>query len=136
MPHRAVAIAARRGPVLVAALVTLATFVTLLPAQPASPLEVDGGSVAVGARAAATEFYFAEGATREGFQEYVSVLNPGDTTANASLTWDLADAVTGTRSRRSDPLTVPPGRTTVDVNRAVGAGLDARVPVESDRPVV
>src|SRR5439155_106639 len=107
-----------------------------LPAVPGRALLVDGGSVAAGATGTGTEFSFAEGTTREGFQEYVTVLNPSTGEEKATLTWDIVDATTGSRSRRADHLTLPPGRTTVDVNRAVGAGADVSVGVDATAPVV
>src|SRR5688500_3376740 len=82
-------------------------------AVPAGAAVVAVGSDAIGVAAAATQFLSAEGTTRAGSQEYLTILNPGDAEVSAAFTWDLVAVATGERTRRVDRMKLPPGRTTV-----------------------
>ncbi len=77
--------------------------------------------------AATTTFYFAEGYTGEGFQEYLCLGNPDDTEATAEITYLFVDG-----STRPGEVTIPPdSRATVDVNAEVGAGMEVSIMVAS-----
>jgi polysaccharide biosynthesis protein PslG len=77
-------------------------------------------------------FYFAEGYTGAGFQEYLCVGNTGIENAEVDIEFLLGDG-----SERSLHLGVPPGsRSTVDVNSAVGAGVEVAMVVSSLQAVV
>lgn len=93
---------------------------------------IDGGHLVSGARDAARTWYFAEGTTRPGFQEYVTIQNPNETPASCDLTFYLEDF-----SQKKAHLTIP-GRTraTCDVVGVVGSGHDVSTKVTADRPVV
>lgn len=91
-----------------------------------------GGHCATGVARPATTWYFAEGSTQSGFDEWVSLLNPGGGTAHAVLTFTtgkgkkIAHKVDiGARSRKS-----------VHANEVVGAGEEVSCTVTSDIPVV
>jgi serine-type D-Ala-D-Ala carboxypeptidase/endopeptidase (penicillin-binding protein 4) len=105
-------------------------------AAPAGALTVDGGSDALGATAGSTTALFAEGTTREGFQEYLTLLNPATGPVVATVTWDLVDTVSGGRSRSLLTQTIPPGRTTIDVNRALQGSFDVGATVSASGPLV
>jgi D-alanyl-D-alanine carboxypeptidase/D-alanyl-D-alanine-endopeptidase (penicillin-binding protein 4) len=97
---------------------------------------VTGGSSVPAAGVGATSFLFAEGTTRPGFQEYLTLYNPGGSDADATITWDTTDAASGARSRLSRPVTLVPGRTTIDAVREVGPDKDVSVRVDADALVV
>jgi len=82
--------------------------------------------------AAAHNFYFAEGYTGSGFQEYLCLGNPDDfRDAGATITYMFED---GSVQRQS--LAVPAGyRATLDVNGTVGAGRNVSALVQSDLPI-
>jgi hypothetical protein len=92
----------------------------------------DGGHDVVGCAAAGKTWYFAEGTTREGFNEWVCLLNPNSQAVTASFTYMFA---TGNTSRKRYHLP-PESRTTVDVNKEVGGGKDVSIKVTSTEAIV
>lgn len=91
-----------------------------------------GGHDVIGATAPRAAWYFAEGTTRAGFEEWLCLQNPGETAANVNITYML-----GSGETRVQRATVEPkSRKTVDVNLFLGAGQDASCMVNSDAPVV
>jgi peptidoglycan/xylan/chitin deacetylase (PgdA/CDA1 family) len=94
---------------------------------------VSGGSDALGAPGgAAKTWYFAEGTTRAGFDEYVCLLNPGGAVAITEFAYMLGTGQT--IARRYDLL--PGSRTTIHVNNEVPAGSDVSIKVTSSEPVI
>lgn len=92
-----------------------------------------GGHDAIAATAPSTEWYFAEGYTGSGFDQWVCVLNPGNTTANLEFHFQTEEVgprdVTG--------LSVPPRtRASFKVNDILGPDLQNSLKLESDQPVV
>ncbi|MCG2794915.1 MAG: PQQ-binding-like beta-propeller repeat protein, partial [Actinomycetia bacterium] len=81
-----------------------------------------GELVTFGAGAVANgDFYFAEGTTRDGYQEWICLENPGATQIDANIQYMLTDG-----SVRDQPVMLPAdSRTTVDVNLFLGLGVDA-----------
>lgn len=78
------------------------------------------------------DWYFAEGYTGAGFQEYLCVGNPTDTDASVQITYMFVDGTT-----QQQPVAVKAGsRVTVNVNEAVGPGREVSAHVSSDTPVV
>ena len=78
----------------------------------------DGGDVELGCQGGGKTWYFAEGTTREGFEEWLTLQNPGDSEAPVTITFMFSD---GTTQKKG--VTLPPkSRTTVDVNHAVSMG--------------
>ncbi len=103
------------------------TATNLIDGQPTSGKQVFRKELAYN-----TFFYFAEGYTGEGFQEYLCLGNPGEAGIDVAVTYVFAD---------SDPVTetlpVPAGsRVTVDVNAEVGAGRDVSIRTASTDPFV
>lgn len=77
-----------------------------------------GGSVELGSQEASKEVYFAEGSTRIGFEEWITLQNPNDTQASATLEFMMSDG-----SVQKETVSLPPSsRTTVDVGRALSLG--------------
>jgi len=92
----------------------------------------NGGTLSIGAQAPSTAWFFAEGTTRAGFEEWLCLLNPGDLEARVSVTYVFQDATTQTR----DLLLAPGQRFSVFVNEVVGPDRDVAIWVESDQGVV
>lgn len=91
-----------------------------------------GGSDVIGSTCSAKNWYFAEGATQNGFQEWMSIQNPGDTAATVMITFML-----GTGQTMEKAITVDPhSRATVDVNSEVGWGKDVSTKVTTMEKVI
>ncbi len=94
-----------------------------------------GGSDVIGAARASYAWYFAEGYTGSGFDEWVCILNPGNVTASLTLEFQTQEA----------GLMVPNGtynvpahsRATFKANDLLGGGsYQASLKITSDAPVV
>ncbi len=97
---------------------------------------IRGGDVAFGANAPATQWYFAEGNTLAGFNEYLALQNPGGTAANVTLTYldgsgnkTIKTLVVGANSRFTVQVFDPTYGLTPNVSAA-------SVQVSSDQPIV
>ncbi len=91
-----------------------------------------GGHCVIGAGAPETEWFFAEGYTGPGFEEWLCIQNPGATDAHLTITYYPEGGAPITRTH-----TVTRGtRYTVYVNDDAGAGLNICTKVESDQPVI
>ena len=95
-----------------------------------------GGTVAVGLNALQKQYYFAEGTTRDNgkdgtFDEWITIQNPGATSANVVLTYMLE---TGQNIDKSYAV-APHSRLTVDVARDVGINHDVSTRLVSDQPI-
>ncbi len=91
-----------------------------------------GGHNVIATTDPGTTFYFAEGTTRPGFEEWICVLNPGDEAAAVNITYMFSDGTT-----MEQPVTVGAHcRSTISVNAYVPAGLDVSLAIESSQPVV
>ncbi len=77
-------------------------------------------------------WYFAEGCTRAGFEEWLSIQNPNDKKVDLDITY-----MTATGHNVSRSLTAAPhSRATISVNEAVGPDQDVSARVEASLPVV
>jgi len=94
------------------------------------------GHDAFGANGAARQWNFAEGTTLPGFNEYVTLQNPGLTPANVSLHYMDSNSTVTNRSL----VVAAQSRSTVEVfNAALGVGpgvAGVSVQVTSDQPIV
>ncbi len=93
----------------------------------------DGGHDVVGAPLPQTSFYFAEGCTMPGFEEWLCLQNPNAAPTTAHVTFMYTDGSS------SAPLDVPlegTSRTTLNVNQEAGAGKDVSIKVTADAPIV
>jgi murein DD-endopeptidase MepM/ murein hydrolase activator NlpD len=91
-----------------------------------------GGHVTAGAAAPNRTWYFAEGATRAGFAEWLCIQNPGFEPVNAVVTFMLGG---GENIRRTVDIAAR-SRVTLDVNAAVGPEQDVSMAIEASGPVV
>lgn len=89
----------------------------------------------IGATASSTQWSFAEGCTRDGFAEYLTMQNPGETPASVQVTYLTQEAGPLTPQTVSIPAH---SRETVLVNVHAGAGyqLSVRLAVTEGPPVV
>jgi hypothetical protein len=79
-----------------------------------------------------TTFYFAEGYTGSGFQEYLCLGNLGGTEAKAAITYLYKDGTT-----KPGEVTIPPdSRATVNVNAEAGADKEVSIMVTSQQQIV
>lgn len=103
----------------------------LLALAPASGADWGGGSSSAALEGTSESWFFAEGTTRPGFDEWISVLNPGDAPSDLTFRFLLPEG-------EADPLSAvlgPHSRFTLNVNQAVGPGRDVSVQLEAGRPV-
>jgi hypothetical protein len=97
-------------------------------------LGVNGGTALVGVTAAGSQFRFAEGTTRPGFTEFLTLENPGDRSSVAHIEFQPASA--GLALAPLDETVAPHSRVTVVVNDHVPPGTDVSMSVTSDQPLV
>jgi hypothetical protein len=91
-----------------------------------------GGHDVLGANASAKTWFFAEGTTRDNFNEWLCLQNPGNTDAKVTITY-----YTATGQAIDKPWTVPANsRLTVNVNQDAGANQDISARVSSDQPII
>jgi hypothetical protein len=91
-----------------------------------------GGHDAIGSTNTSRMWYFAEGTTRPGFQEYLTLQNPAEADTEVTITYMKGDGST------QEQQVAVPGKTrqTVDVNAAVGPNEDVSMKVESPRVAI
>jgi poly-gamma-glutamate capsule biosynthesis protein CapA/YwtB (metallophosphatase superfamily) len=92
----------------------------------------NGGHDVMGCTSASKTWYFAEGTTRPGFNEWVCLLNPASSATTATFTYMPAN---GESFEKSYSLSAS-SRTTIDVNAEAGAGKDVSIRVTAPTPVV
>ena len=79
------------------------------------------------------DWYFAEGYTGEGFEEWLCLANFEQEDATVNITYVYEDAPPYERQ----PLVIPAGRRrTLNVNAEAGQGRNLSIRVEADRPIV
>ncbi len=93
-----------------------------------------GGSDTIGTASPANTWYFAEGYTGKGFEEWVCVVNPGDSQANLTLRFQTQEE----GEKDVGGLSVPAhSRRTFSVNDLLGGKTyQTSLKLESDQPVV
>ncbi|MDD5448127.1 MAG: PQQ-binding-like beta-propeller repeat protein, partial [Actinomycetota bacterium] len=75
-----------------------------------------------------SDYYFAEGTTREGFQEWICLENPNAKLLNVTINY-----MTNSSPIEPQPVILPPtSRVTIDVNLYVGANCDVAARVTGD----
>lgn len=93
---------------------------------------VTGGHILMGANRAKDSWFFAEGYTGPGFDEWICIQNPGEIPADIEITYYPEQGSALTTSHR-----VPAGsRHTVSVNRDAGSNLSLSAQVDSSVPVI
>ncbi len=92
-----------------------------------------GGHVAAGAGEASSVWYFAEGYTGEGFEEWVCVLNPMENPARLSFYFQTEEGGVVERTGYEVPAR---SRRSFSVNELLGPGYQHSLKLISDSPVV
>ncbi|HEY5531128.1 MAG TPA: right-handed parallel beta-helix repeat-containing protein [Candidatus Anoxymicrobiaceae bacterium] len=94
---------------------------------------ITGGHVTRGASRASSSWYFAEGYTGDGFDDYICVLNPGSHAASLSFHFQTEERGEVVK----DGLSVGAGtRATFKMNDLLGGGYQCSLALSSNRPVV
>ena len=91
-----------------------------------------GGHDSLGANSLDTDWYFAEGTTRQGFTTYIAVMNPNHAAADVTFTYMPGSGSPVVRTHTVEPRS----RFTLDISRDVGTGRDVSTFLRSDKPVV
>lgn len=91
-----------------------------------------GGSCAVGSRQTSTDWHFAEGTTRDGFEEWLCIQNPSGYDTQVTIDYIHAGAYT----LQKKYVVAKQSRLSVFVNGDVGPGQDVSARVHSDTPIV
>jgi len=91
-----------------------------------------GGHCAMGVNSPSTQWYFGEGYTGPGFDEWLTVQNPGGITANLTVTYYVQGGAPITRNH----TVAPTSRYTIPVNVDAGTDLQLSAYVLSDQPVI
>jgi hypothetical protein len=91
-----------------------------------------GGHCAVGVNSASTEWYFGEGYTGPGFDEWLTVQNPGGVDATLTVTYYVQGGAPITRHHTVHPQS----RYTINVGDDAGENLQLSAHVASNHPVI
>jgi len=92
----------------------------------------EGGHVSAGVNQPSTTWYFAEGYTGSGFEEWLCLLNPGEQAAVVKVEY----LTPGGLLKEEQVVVRPWRRETISVNREVGAGRDVSLRLTSDHAIV
>ncbi len=92
----------------------------------------DGGHDSQGCTSPSYSWYFAEGTTRPGFEEWLCLQNPGEETARITVEYMLGTGQTIPRNYEINPYS----RFTIDVVEQLGLDKDVAIRIESNVPVV
>lgn len=99
---------------------------------PPKPKPAQGGGDAAGVVQASTTWYFAEGCTASGFDEFLLLMNPQAAQADATVRFTASDG-----TRKDVGLTIPGySRQTIRANSVVPDKQALCAAVASDRPIV
>ena len=93
---------------------------------------LDGGHCVTGINMPRTEFFFAEGCTRDNFEEWLCIQNATERKAKVKIDYMLGNSETRTQEIEVNPYS----RYTVSVNAFLGGEYDVSVRVRSDRDLV
>lgn len=91
-----------------------------------------GGHCAMGVTSPSTEWYFAEGYTGPGFDEWLTVQNPGGAEAHLTVAYRVQDGTNLVRNHTVGPHT----RYTINVGADAAKDLSLSISVVSDQPII
>ena len=91
-----------------------------------------GGHDVLGTNSSAKTWFFAEGTTRDNFNEWLCLQNPGSSTAHITITY----YTTSGQAIKKNWTVSANSRLTVNVNQDAGANQDISAKVSSDNPVI
>lgn len=94
-----------------------------------------GGHVAAGAPSSSGIWYFAEGYTGSGFEQWICIMNPGHSTANVEVVFQTQEEGTD-QSKAFRHQVGGRSRATFSVNDVLGENYQNSFTVKSDMPVV
>ena len=92
-----------------------------------------GGHNTIGATSTSTDWYFAEGYTGSGFEEWLTLQNPTGTDATATITYYYRGGATPTVKTKTVPAN---SRETINVNSDAGADKEVSIKVESTQAII
>jgi hypothetical protein len=92
----------------------------------------DGGSIESGVAEPSKTWYLAEGTTQSGFDEWISLMNPGATAAKVNVTYMFQ----GGQTQKQEKILPPTSRETILVNKVVGPNRDVSAKVEASSPII
>ncbi len=98
-----------------------------------------GGHDAMGASSPQTEWYFAEGCTRSGFNTWICLQNPGDVAANVGIDYLCGDGNNVHKDLSVNPrsrFTVPVHQDSLGIGQHNDTHGDVSIKVTSSQPVV
>ncbi|NPV59232.1 MAG: hypothetical protein HPY75_06165 [Actinobacteria bacterium] len=113
-------------------IVLVLALLAFLPASPTATADWSGGHAGAAMENTSREWFFAEGTTRAGFEEWICVLNPGDAPCELTFRFLLPEG----EAEPFRAVTGPRSRFTLNVAGAAGPGLDVSVLLEAGEPVV
>ncbi len=92
----------------------------------------DGGHNVIGAIASSNNWYFAEGYTGPGFDQWLCLQNPNASTVDVEVTY----MIRGRSNQVIHYLVGPKTRETIKVNDAIGNNYEVSMKVESDQEII
>ena len=95
--------------------------------------QVNGGHNTIGATETTSSWYFAEGYTGSGFENWLTLQNPNSSAATATITYMYRG---GAAPTTRDITIAANSRETVDVNADVGSNKEVSIKVDSNRSIV
>ena len=120
------------APPLFVVLLAAAMIAGMAAAASAGPYGWDGGHDSLGASEPTGTAYFAEGTTRNGFEEYLILRNPGEEAATVTVSYLFGDG-----APLVEGLTLAPwAGVSISVNDVVGPGKDVSVSLASTPGIV
>ncbi len=93
---------------------------------------IDGGDVKMGAFIPWEHWFFAEGYTGAGFDEWITLSNPGPEATDVTITYMFRGGGTQTQTLSIGPYS----RETVEVNQIVGFNKEISASVDATKPIV
>ena len=92
-----------------------------------------GGHNTIGVTTPVNQWFFAEGYTGSGFEEWLTLQNPNSVAATATITYTYRDGTTPVTMTQTIPAN---SRETVSVNVAAGSNKEVSIKVDSTEPII
>jgi len=92
----------------------------------------NGGHNVIGATASSTDWYFAEGYTGDGFDEWLTIQNPNSSSVDVEVTYMIKGEANQSRTYSVGPET----RATIKVNDAIGSNKEVSMHVSCASPII
>jgi len=95
-----------------------------------------GGHCVIGAERTSRKWYFAEGYTGSGFEEWLTLANPNDADATINVTYMYQVVYEADESTTQTYVVPANARRTISVNQAAGGDKELGMVVDSDLPIL